>query len=333
MANVDLRMPPAQPLSCSALALAGYTAMKNIASRIIELHDSATPADGLRLCLGDGYLLQDNMVYRRIRERVLRDGYRFCHSNGQAVAALNSVRLLALPTILRLKEIPYRDNVTGLRHLLSSGLLKHNRLDALRPFTERSSILHESAHCVAKEIVGDGVELKPAPCSKRRLLRTLVAEAFAIAVEFVASILAATPADRFFFSMNSTYIALRRERTVARSLMRRAGSAHLSAVMLFGFLAANFLRDKRMVTAFEQSMELLGYRPVKSLQVSKELFCGAVRLSPRFRTQTAAFYFKALNVRREYVKIIDFDYLTVLRKDAELCSSVGRLLETLSGVD
>jgi hypothetical protein len=307
--------------------------MKDIANRIIELHDSATPAQGLRLCLGDGYLLQNNPVCCRIREHVLRNDYTFCHSTGQAVAVLNSVRLLALPTILRLKTIPYRDNVTGLRHLSSAGLLKHNRLDALRPFTERASILHESAHCVAKEIVGDGVELQPTRCSKKHLLRTLVAEAFAITVEFVASILATTPADRFFVSMNSTYIATRRERAAARALMRRAGSAHLSAVMLFGFLAANFLRDKWMVTAFEQSMELLGQRPVKSLRASKELFCGAVRLSLRFRTQTASFYFRALNARRKYAKMIDFDYFQVIGNDVELCAGVGRLLETLNGVD
>ena len=88
-----------------------------------------------------------------------------------------------------------------------------------------------------------------------------------------------------------------------------------------------------MVTAFEQSMELLGHRPVKSLRFSKELFCGAVRLSPRFRTHTASFYFRALNSRRNYVKMIDFDYLAVLGADVELFSGVGKLLDTLSGVD
>ena len=146
---------------------------------LLRAHDAAGHELALDDDLGDAFLLRENPMYRNVRVRLRALGYRL---SAQPPFAAHVLPLLSLHDIYRSRVVPYRANVDALR-ALERECPRVFDIEALRSAgLEPNPIVHESAHCLARERLRL-LESKGRESARRHIALTQLVEAYAQSVE------------------------------------------------------------------------------------------------------------------------------------------------------
>ncbi len=265
--------------------------------------------------LGDGYLLQNNSLYKRVRDLAVAKGFQFSSKQNDAYRALP---LSQLERILREKTIPYIDNVTVLNEIESRipGLTVWNDIsDSLKG----NSVFHESCHAAARtpSLATDiqrevGIDL-----SEAQTLSLFLEESFANACELLSILDADDVVHRIFIELNS-YVYMLEDRVHLRVADDELGSEALMKFILLSYLHANFLhemsdKDFARTLALAGAPSTLDAKKKKSLRQLSRI---AWKLNPRFREVTTRFYLRLNGLKLENSRLLGFDFLRAIETSA-----------------
>jgi hypothetical protein len=272
-------------------------------SLLLRLHDSVSSHLGAESSLGDAYLCEKNHCYRAMRQLALKHGAKLTCDHEPLSALYQCLPLLSLEEILDRNSIPYRDNVSPLRALVASGRDFDAPLDFLLSDFRRNYLLHESAHCLAHQLLCEGqpsralVALDPAGFH----LLSLVGEAFANSLETFALAWSADAAGAVFFTLNTYCTYSHEQLRLVSSSTKALGLRGALELAIWSYFAAHseptatalpsgtgaMLRD----IAFE-----LGFESVGATAAAEQLAHMAFNLDPGFRATTSPAYFRYLGL-------------------------------------
>lgn len=299
-------------------------------SRLLQEHRNFSPAGSVAKNLGDGYLVQKNRIYGRLRAAVLAEGFKLSDERNDAY---NALPLSQLENVLSSKTLPYSDNVSVLELLETKrpGLVDWEDVQAN---FRRNLLFHETCHAVARarstEIWGPATI--PTDKTERTfaVARALLEESFANSCELLAAVDADDAAHRVFYEANS-YTSLFEERTNLKNALNDLGDGTVWKHLLLSYFAANLLHPLLEDRLFERVARFSGVEPKaldpKKLKTLRALSKIAFRLDLGFRTTTTGFYFRMSGVTGEMHELLDFDFMAIAeRNDAR------RWIDALIGV-
>jgi hypothetical protein len=295
-------------------------------SNLIEQHRkfSKLPS-ALSESFGDGYLLENNSRYLRIRQQAVAKGFRFSFEQNDAYRALP---LSQLDRLLKNKTIPYIDNVTVLAEIES----RIPRLTVWNDISDNlkgNSVFHEACHAVARdEKLPNHLQRESGIDSgQAQTLSLLLEESFANASELLSILDADEAVHRIFLELNS-YIYMLDDRVHLLKAESEIGSEALAKFILLSYLHANFLREisdkdfERMLFLSGVSSALDPKKKKSLRQLSKIAF----KLNLRFREVTTRFYLRLTGLKQEMPLLLKFDFL----KSIEDSGTARNFLRTVS---
>lgn len=169
------------------------------AAELVEAdEDNPGINEALYNVVGDAYLIANNAIYKGIRLRALLIGVTYSCRPSSLSRSYQALSLICLPKILRHQVVPYlptRDVVDELR--------RHNiksRADWFVGNLGHNALLHESAHCIAQQVLTDTQRL---PAGNQDVWRAILGESFANAVEKIASTSVQSARHWILFSLHS----------------------------------------------------------------------------------------------------------------------------------
>lgn len=282
-------------------------------AKLITLHDGQSCAHGLSHSLGDGYLYTHNKVFANVRDVVRARGFVFSRRHTNLWREYNVISLLCLQSILDGRVVPYCDNVTPLRAVASRSAnlgLPRSVMRFLLGNLRRNYLLHESAHCIAHDVIQQ-IDARGSHVDKKTLvLDNLFAESFANATETFAASLLETTAEKFFFNLSSFMSYLPAVKEATRRLGSKDGLHGIFKIICFSYILANLRYEEVTPEMSDQCVSLLldaadlDEDDKQSLAV---LFENSLKLNEKFREETAAVYFGFLGCHDEFAALHRFD--------------------------
>lgn len=289
----------------------------------LDIHKSFTPAGARADILGDGFLMERNPVYRKVREQAGEIGCEW-------VEAYPEYLLLPfheLPRIVQTKRIPY----------VPSARLMH-RVEEERPGVfatvdvpiPESYHLHEAAHVLADH----HLQAIPASSREERILKSLLAESFANTVDALACGFAGDEMHEFFLKMNC-YMQPQKKNIQAMTRVREAlGFRFLFMLAFFSYLHANFLTSPMSKKRIDELRgqyaggKKVGVKLQKDIQTVSSL---GEKLDPIFRVTTTGNYLKQMGCDGLVEEILDFPFSKMFASRPELGRAVDVLCDSISG--
>ncbi len=288
-------------------------------SELLSLHQSCLPRAGLAKCLGDGYLYQNNHLFRSVRDEFLKLGYSlttddFCH---YAVLPYAS-----LPTILKEKKVPYFDNVTVLQEIEA---LHPNLFNCEELIKVKSNYtLHEAAHCLAANNLKDYSAERLSKVSNlhpesKQVFKIILAESFANTVESFANLYNQSSELRLFFEMNSYINHNKKMNSSLLQCCDLLGNQNTFRLMFISYLYSNCLYPELPQKMYS---EILGFLipdaalAKKALDSSspRKVFNHASQLSLDFRVQTTGFFCAYSGYKMPLHQLLKIDIVEILKK-------------------
>ena len=291
--------------------------------RLLDAHLRTSSRNSLKRCLGDGYLLAHNRVYGNIRNVVSALGFTFS-DEPSCFASYDAFSLSQLPTILKERIIPYRDQVTALEKIreVSVTALSIGNPRLLQP----NHVFHESCHAIARacsdanlpDTDHDGG--RALEQERKYALKILLEESFANSCEAIASVDVSNAIHQGFFKLSSFVDHSKQVQGYTIRAIDQIGFDATLKLIVLSFLHSNFMYEKLPRWQFLKFMDFVhdGRSPRLGTAATRNLLLLArrgLRLAPGFRMFTAAFYFKFVGIRSPLEPLLDFDYLDALEKD------------------
>lgn len=299
-------------------------------SRLLEQHDRSSQG-GLDGAFGDGYLVSQNPVYRRIREAAMAEGYSYTSERDDAY---ETFPLLRLNQLLAKKSLPFAKNTAAFRDLTprQTELLDWRDLEGN---LKRNFVFHESCHAVVRRLAGP--LLAPASAGgglseqRRFALQMIFEESCANACELFGGFEAKDPIHRIFYELNS-YICEFERRTDFHQATERWGGPEVCRWMILSYLLSNFLRTQLDEGDVRRMQILSGLKELssKDLKVLRSLSRVAFQLSERFREQTTAFHLRLSGVTTPITELFDFDVLSLFEREPGAETLLRQVSELLS---
>jgi hypothetical protein len=278
-------------------------------AKLIALHDGYSCARGLTHSLGDGYLYLHNKVFANVRNVVQARGFALSHRNTSLWREYNVLPLFCLQSILDGRVVPYCDNVSPLRTVAATSacvVLPHSVMQFLIGNLRRNYLLHESAHCIAHDVLqqidGRGFQVDKTTL----VLDNLFSESFANATEAFASSLLETTAAKFFFKLNSFMSYIPEVKEAAWRLGSKYGARSLFKFLCFSYFLANLRFQEVTPEMCEKCVGLMvedGSVEEDDKQSVDVLFENSLKLSEKFREETATVYFAFLGCAEEFAAV------------------------------
>lgn len=291
---------------------------------LLRIHDRHSPAHSLPEVIGDGYLYANNPIFREIRKRALRSGYRFVL---RPASPYFTAPLFSLPLILATKSIPFRDNVGWIRKLEKSqpGFLEARDLEGLLA----NPTAHEAAHCVAHSGLNGKSLVKNNP-TQQAVLKCLLEESYANAVEQMAGLFNEDcPESQWFWTKNS-HLSGSSLRGLHVSI-QEFGDENAFLLGWMFYLYSNFLLTRVGVRENKRIFDFLG---LSKQSLSRSSVRNAVssiasvtlKLNPRFRFVATRGYFRRLGFTQPLHELVRFDPLEAMSSGGEDCAATLRAL-------
>jgi hypothetical protein len=282
-------------------------------AKLIALHDGHSCAHALHHSLGDGYLYKHNQVFANVRNVVQARGFVFSHRHTSLWKEYNVLSLLCLQSILDRRVVPYCDNVSPLRSVASRSAspgLPQKVMRFLLGNLRRNYLLHESAHCIAHDVLQQ-IDAPGSQVDKKTLvLDNLFAESFANATETFAASLLDTTAEKFFFNLSSFMSYIPAVKEAAWRLGSGCGLRGLFKIICFSYVFANLRHEEvtpemsDLCVSFSLDGAGLDEDDRQPLAV---LFENSLKLNENFREETAAVYFGFLGCYDEFAELYRFN--------------------------
>lgn len=287
-------------------------------TRLLALHRNSNTKKSIKAILGDGYLLSKNFIYKNIRNYSERIGYKYVE--GWIDYANNP--LSELPKIIKEKKVPYKQTAVILEKIDAQNRNAFN-VDEVISFL-KSSHFHEAAHCIADHLT---TSIKDRPL-KKKVLKILLCESFANAVESFSTALAIDQNHQIFLTMNCYMPILKKVDQSKRLVIKKLGHETAFLFILYAYIYSNFLYK-----VFDVTMLIDLFDQIKpDLKLSSELkkHCivwatDAVRLNNGFRLITTGYYFKSHRIKGDVFSILDFDFLQLIKRNPEFHQAALRM--------
>jgi len=282
--------------------------------------------------LGDGFLYEKNPFFRRIRDAARARSIEFTLQDPGDYFAFP---LVALDTVLRTREVPYRANYSALAAFERSrpGFFALADLRSNRPLP--NYVLHESAHALAfHELIGRPRNVHAALSQPANLVRVVLGEAYAMTSEYFAACAVSGTLHDWFFSINSY-----RHRTPAKKavgqFVEQLGLPLLVWLVLAAFLENNFFVESFPRATLERALELSPLAAAPSLTgPEKARLCRALSqlmvMDPEFREDTARLFLTLHGYGRNIRRVLGADPLELIAADASLAPKLAALVRILS---
>ncbi|HVK61743.1 MAG TPA: hypothetical protein VM432_09350 [Bdellovibrionales bacterium] len=284
-------------------------------TRLLDLHQKHQ-ARGIPESFGDGFLMEHNSVFRRVRDAALKHGYRFTNERNDAY---ETFPLLQLDSLLQQKRIPYSNNTAAFATLSAQATDALSWAD-LDGNLKKNFVFHEGAHAIARSIadnaLGPIARGQSVEAQREFALRMLVEESCANTAELLGVSETADQAHRIFYEMNS-YVCEFESRTNLKNALTEIGGPTVAKFMILAYLHANLLRESIDERSFKSittiaSKDDLNPAKLKTLRALGKI---AFNLSERFRVQTTGFHLRLAGVTTPPEELFDFDYLDAIQRN------------------
>ncbi len=288
----------------------------------------------LRHSLGDGFLYLNNPFFRRIRDASRARGIGFTLRDPGDYFAFP---LVALDTVLRTRQVPYRANHAALAAFERArpGYFTLADLRLNRPLP--NYVLHESAHAVAfHELFGRPRAVSAALAEPSKRVQVVLGEAYAMTSEYFAACAVTGIEHDWFFSINSY-----RHRTPGKlaiaAFIERLGLATVVWLVLVAFVQNNFFVERFSVELLDRALGAapLGSARVKLSPAERSRLARALSalmvMNPEFREDTARLFFSLHGYGRNIRSVLRGEPLELIEKDPELPAQLASLVRILSG--
>ncbi len=272
-------------------------------TKLIALHHDYSPAQALPGSLGDGYLYTLNKVFANVRDVVRASGFSFSDRHTSLWREYNVFPLLCLQSILEGRVVPFCDNVSPLRAVVSRSASLALPPNFLLGNLRRNYLLHESAHCLAYDVLLQIDGQVSHGDKKTVVLDNLFAESFANATETFAASFLETTAAKFFFNLSSFMSYIPAVNEAARRLGASHGPRGLFKLLCFSYFFAN-LRFEEVTPELSDLCISLSLDGAGVHEDDEEplavLLDNSLKLNEKFRAETAAVYFSFLGCQEEF---------------------------------
>ena len=290
-------------------------------SDILDLHESFRTADSIPAILGDGYLLRQNPVYRKIRERSLKQGATYIEAYPEYLL----LPFHELPRILSEKKVPYVPGARLVEKIEQSWPAVFETGDLAMP---ESYHMHEAAHLIADNILG-GIKAKN---RHEEILLILMSESFANTADALACGFAADEIHHYFLKQNCYMHPRRVVNEALASLEKEAGLAFTFMLIFFTYLQANFLSSALSPGAIRGILRHAGLELAVRVKLRKEIrvVCGiGERLDPLFRVTTTGNFLKQRGFVGDIHDIFGFPFQKTFRANPAFGRAVDELAQVL----
>lgn len=285
---------------------------------LLQKHES-TKASGLHLSLGDGYLVLNNFIYGKIRQKTLDLNFKFSFEPSSDYLAFPMSQLESLITT---KTIYCQNN---------SDILA--KIDKINPQTitwdhiggnlKANYAFHESCHAIARA-KSESLKLNENKDQKIKFIVMLLEESFANTCEFMAIADAQDAFHKTFLEANSFFTRFD-DRTNLKNLIQDVGFKNVFKFMLLAYLHSNFLNEHYTPQDLARVMKLsFNHKACKNLSRN------AFQLSPGFRFNTTELYLRLNGINDSVLDALAFDYLTIVEQNPHLLKLIDELTETFS---
>jgi hypothetical protein len=285
---------------------------------LLSVHSSYQHPDGIPDILGDSFLLTENLVYRNIRQVALGWGCELVEASPDYLT--NSFS--QLPQIINDKKIPYKRSLAA---YLSVEQRRPNNL-FVEDMPERlvSYHFHECTHVIAENLFDD-LDLKS---QNEKILKILISESFANAVESIANVFTHSKAHEMFYMHNSYIQGGQDNRLIKNNLLEKIGMKALFKLTFYSYLCSNFLYK---TYPYENFLKLTSFIfgsqkvPQKTLKDCHKLFLLGIKLSVTFKIHTAQFYFTCEGYDGDIFDLLNFNFLKIIKKDEHLLRVIDKM--------
>lgn len=295
---------------------------------LLKIHDSESSQLSLADNLGDGYLIDANLIYRSIREAAVRADFKF---SNKRFYDYDTLSLTQLPKILEARIIPYRNNVNPIRAIEKKAPGKFS-LSEIPPLNS-NHLFHESAHAIAHDLIAKtlGNKARVALTSEARLvLHTFLEEAFANATECLANIYSTNDVHDEFLFKNSYIMEDVPIRKTVRLAVEAWGVENTFKVLFFSFLHANYLQIKDTHRSLERVANLIFRETPKKTALLKRVFRIGLDLDPEFTIFTNSFCLKLAGVKNLEKSLAHANFLSAFEKNSAYRLLLNQLVEVLT---
>lgn len=268
------------------------------------MEDQLSPKCSLNDVLGDRFLLTYNFFYARTREAIDRASCQFICETDRLVTNYASLPLLFLDSIVASRQIPYLPTARAWRSVSERCPDLECSEELLLSLTTRNVLFHESLHCVGN-MMTDHLALNEtvSDTSVAAVVRAVLVEGFATALERLSFADATTPLHRLFLLANSYVVLSQEDCELLKDMVSHFGMTSLLSVATV--LMCDLTR--RSIDPDDQGLDLmfamLANRNYIDCAERRFLSLGLRRLfglSKGFRTDTTRLYFRSLGLESRY---------------------------------
>lgn len=302
--------------------------LKQKLSVLLELDkqksDAAQSSIILTDTFGDAILFQTNSLFRSVREKAAKCGYRFSANSNQLYDALP---LTQLEMIHKTKIIPYTPNRAAVEFVAN-----HDRDASWEDIADgfrRCFAFHEACHAVARtEINAFGREndWKVKLDNSELTFLSLLEESFANTCELLGVVDCASPQLVAYYEANS-YTALRESRHDLLQVQREVGAEGFFRYLHLCYLEACFLRQGLSEKDFNKilslaNLEISDARLRKRLKTISHI---TFTLDQGFREVTTRLHLRINGLRTDLDQLHPLEYFETSRGFLSLLDRLATL--------
>jgi hypothetical protein len=302
----------------------------NKISNLVKAQNRYKNLTHLDECIGDGYLYSRNLIFRNLRNSVVKLDVSF--SDRLGLFHYQSCPNLSFSKILRTKKIPYLKNVRPLLAVETfSPLLKLQKI----PEIKKNNIMHESSHIFAQSILGHCRRKKgdlKAQCAF--VLTSLLSESFASASETFGQIFVAGDIHQWMYRQNVNLYGCdaARYRQLLTHISKKYGIKMCFKLAIVSFMYWNFFIKRITPGDLVKVVPLcrMEKTPVGKTERLILEFCNFhFHIHGFFRREVAEFYFKAAGLEKPLAELLRFDFISHLLKSDEWPNKLQKLVDIL----
>lgn len=281
---------------------------------LLAVDESSSPL-AIREVLGDGFLVEHNSVYRSVRSSATEFGFRYLTEAGTELwSDYQLMSLACLEQLMTTKLIPCYPT----KRILNKLNEKHFLDDPL-PFQfllmtlAANNHFHESSHAVGYRALSECSDLVNALSqsdNEARVWGSIITEAVANTVEYVAWMISGSSVERVFLRLNAPSSYEDADlRTFAQYVIATFGLFFLFEHVLYSFLLGRLyadVTDPRRQSDLNSIFEDEKYSDTSG-KVAAILLRTAKGLRADFREVVAPSYFALIGIGLEYEKVAASD--------------------------
>ena len=290
--------------------------------KLLELHKNANVPEALLKNFGDGFLIQNNRIFKNIRKAALGRKFKF---SGEFNPEYLSLPLGQLETILKNKVIPYTDNVTALEKLALQ-LKDSVSIEDITDGFKRNYVFHEACHAVlrseATATLNFKEDLKTLAGQRQKCFEMLLEESFSNTCELLAIIDVKDQAHKIFFEMNS-YTFLFEYRSQFAKAMDDMGEDFIFQFFVVTYLFSNFLHNSLSVEQINKIIKILSQNSAVDMKSLKALSKIPFMLDLNFRINTTGLHLRLSGLDKKPQELLDFDFLEIFLREKKYLSLLG----------